>query len=467
MKPFFKMFFEKNDYRKIMIFLKLQKLEEKKFELLDVLNLSNTSKKTSYADFYELRQDLINVYGSPIFIEDEQKKFIFIQNSCFLNQELMVYYLRKARNFWLFNQIVQNTPQSVNDLKKNLFFSQSVVYRSLEKLNRTTCALSITLSMAGIQGDERMVRKFLVEVYWAFYGGYHWPFNIDKRILIGSINNFDIVSENDNEIEKEKILYWLAITKIRIEKGETIPAKLKIKESKYKYIFKSILTSYGLEMNNDVLLNSEFNFFTKMVNTVVQDVIPMSIGKKETLSEYKIESVENYLIQKGKKELQNKQAFESFCGRISQINSFVDSEIVDWYHFVETEALSSYRNYFFLLKDQEKKILKHLPEKIASAYVFECNKVHLYLVRPLYIKIHSKENNSTEVVLRFKKYSPYPVQINNEIRYADIILSNIIKDKKNKENNSLYFYEWPLTKNRVEFIVNHIINKKKCLNSLN
>lgn len=463
MEPFYNMFFFKNDYRKMQLFTRLQEAPNNELRLVEASKNGNCNIKTMYSDFKELQEDLAIIYGNYVLVEKGQRTFVLTEDILLSKQQLALYYLKSSREFCLLDQVVQNQKLSIKEFKKNFHHSNSTFYKTVRTLNQYLFSLGITISLDGLKGDERMIRHFLVESYWSLFGGMEWPFHIEREHLVTILDQFESLNQQLNEIEKEKFLYWLAIIKIRTEKGEGIYTKFKMVNDSNKLSFAGLFKEDYIAAKGSAFIEGEFLFFKKVTNYIIQDAFAVTEECKATKNAENLASIETFLVEKSAKKEWTQMERDQFQNQLNKLNYYVTEDLIAFYYFLEPEAINYFNKYASLIEPESKKLLSLVPVEARSAYIRECKKASLFLVIPLRMNVSSKEGNEIEIEAMFKKYSSYPIEINpKNSNLVDMRATNFFADTKIAAEREyyLYFFDLPLTSKKVRVAVDDALKRK-------
>lgn len=461
---FNQIFFDKKDYRKMQLFSILQDRYPAGIEKKELYIKYQASRKTLFSDIRELEQDFIQIYDKPILKIKENGTFFLEYELEFSFQKLLLFYAGNSRNFWIFNKIVNSQSTSFKELTKTVFFSQSAIYGSMHQLTHYFHPLSISWSFSGIQGNERKIRHLLFESYWSLFGGVSWPFDIIRDNLLVEVEQFEKKVWIFNELERERMLYWLAIMKLRISQGHTlatskqvskknVEAAIHVKFLIEKHVFEKLLIT-ELEEEIDFLMNSLTYFIgCSLTNMEDSEYSPSWEGLK----------IEEQCIEKGVGAGWDSNQLQQFYIHLKKIRYFWEENLIGWYHFIEPNAAIYFNESKSFLENGIKKLLNEVPLLLASAYMYECKKIGLFFVAPIRIQIISKEGNTIEVEKKIQRFSEYPIEFDQrEGARVDIVLTNYLAKQERKEvnENHYFFYDNPLNENKISMILERAIALK-------
>ncbi|BBM17831.1 hypothetical protein G15_1477 [Enterococcus avium] len=131
--------------------------------------------------------------------------------------------LKESPTFQLLEILFFQPGKLRTDLEKELFLSSSSLYRRIVKLNEG-------LEMRGLQvdrnnltlvgADERQVRLFMADYFLEVYDIYEWPFQLDQKKVLATINHLnDHLELKLNFLQKTEFAFLLAVSLIRQDQG--------------------------------------------------------------------------------------------------------------------------------------------------------------------------------------------------------------------------------------------------------
>lgn len=448
-------FLHKKEDRKIRLFTLLKNAPIRGIQVNELAEAYSNSRKTMHSDLKELKQDLIFVYKKALLNEYPTGTFYLDIEKTVLTQKLLLYYMKKSRNFWVFTTIAKNKKTSFITLKENLYYSQSTIYDSIKKLNHALRPLAISCSSAGVIGDEKKIRHLLFESYWSVFGGIEWPFSIKREIFEKEIKKLEQVGGLFTDLEREKILYWLAITEMRLTIGQQLSNQNQRQFRQKKNTLHSFFEKSCSKKHQENNFQEEYLFLigtSKFFLDIPLDLTERRVQKKITEPIFKIE---NQLLLRGENSNLSISEMAGFIKILEKINYFSEEMLVDWYHFIEPNALIYLNENDYFIEKKWRELLAGLSDEIKSMYLLEAEKSGLTLMKPLRIKILSKEGNTLEIGQFFKKYSLYPIEISqkNDVQF-DVLVTNFVLHSQNKEENpACIFFEWPLTQPQLYIIL--------------
>lgn len=415
------------------------------------------SRKTLSNDMKELEQDLIQVYDKPILKKRTDGNFYLEVDLHFSFQKLSLFYAENSRNFWIFNKIVKNQSKTIKELSENVFYSQSAVYGSVNQLKEYFQSLSISWSFFEIKGDERKIRHLLFESYWSLFGGISWPFDRSRESLVSEVQQFEKKGWIFNELEQERLLYWLAITEIRINNGYILATRKKVTIEDVEVIipFTFFLEKYCSEEYATTDFEEEIYFF---MNTLVHFMGCSLSNVNETRGSLTIEvsNIEEQLLQKGEAAGWDSNQLQQFASQLKKIRYHWEEDILEWYHFLKPQAEIYFNESKPFMDNSIKNSFNKISSLLGSAFIYECKKFGLFFVVPIRIQIISKEGSTIEVEKILQQFSEYPIEFDQQKgARVDIFLTNFLakQDCKELNRNNYFFYDWPLKKNKVSMIL--------------
>lgn len=452
MSQFDAVFFEKKDYRKNQLFSLLHHNLGEGMYIKNLIIQSNVSSKTFYSDLKELQEDILEVYGFQLLISEGVGKVGLDYGKSFSWQKLKMFYAERGRNFWVFHKIVHQPSYLHRKKKINFYFSNSSVYASMAQLNEKFKDLNIMFSLAGVKGDEKKIRLLLFESYWSLFKGYSWPFESERQVLLQEVQKMENAGMKFNEVEKEKILYWFAITEIRLKRGAFIKkntesqSQSSMKNTIVKDVFKKKL---GRDIPSQFWGNEVF-FLIKTLSNFIGYSSPSTIKIKSKKYSDEVVELEKLL----KLKIDGSYQSSLIDSLLKKTRYYVEENLIDLYHFMEPEADRYFVEYQKSLDVEVDELFKKLPENICSMYFYECKNNGISLLRTIRIQIISSEGYVQQIVNLLKNYSQYPIEF---VQMGDINSDIILTNYPLEENMNKYvYYNWPITENTIGFIWNSI-----------
>lgn len=461
MDYFTQVFFHKKDLRKMHLFSLLKAASHEGIHLNELDIVSPNSRKTVYSDIMELKQDLICVY-KDLLLKEENGWFRLICENTIQSQMLMCFYIKKSRNFWVFNMIVENKGISYRGLSEIMFCSQTSIYESVVKINKMLKPLGISCHTKGLMGDEKIIRHLLFETYWFLFGGIEWPFKLKREDFLSEIVKLESSGAKLKDLEKEKIFYWLAITEIRLRKGNSISnSDVKTHDKIDRKIYLTFFLEKSCGKYKRILNFEEESRF--LINTI-QILVDSSYHLNKNVNQVKqIDKIKYYLREKGKEAKLNTSEMKQLEIEFIKIDYYIKEDLIDWYHFLEPNCMLYFKEISILIEKNDILLKHNICEKVTSMYVLAAKKSGIYVARPISISIISREGRTSEVGQLLKRYSEYPIELiqpNNNV--IDIILTDFSGKNRDKElRTPIVFYEWPLSETQVENIITTAISLKK------
>ncbi|MFS7401480.1 helix-turn-helix domain-containing protein [Carnobacterium maltaromaticum] len=457
--PYEKILFDKKEYRKINLV--------KRLEAASLLGLTRQQlfvgyshcMKTLTADIKELRQDVVHVYGEGLIPESSDGKLLIENNLGFTKQSLQLFYVKKSRQFWIINELFHYKQNERGKLEQSSYYSMSAIYKGLKSLNKSFELLGVTFSSRGIEGDERKIRYILFEIYWSLFGGIEWPFRMDQSILVAEMDGLEKRGVLLNTIEKEKLMFWLAIISQRVTNDYSASRINKIKIGQ-------LLGVFFRSSDRAVTLNSmpekEFNFFKEVLHYYFRKIYPFPFEIKQN-SQLNYLLVEKELNQIGKEIGWNESQCAELRFRLRAVTYYANEGLLDWYCFREAIYDINFDRVYQLVNHKLKKRLKLIPIKLRNAYLLECKKMGHRLNDPVRISILTKEENYVQLRTMFKKYSQYELIIYSDTNYeVDVVLTDYQKkyQKEQLKGNPYLLFEQPLTENKIVTMLDEIMNMR-------
>ncbi|TFJ76590.1 helix-turn-helix domain-containing protein [Carnobacterium maltaromaticum] len=454
MEHFNEVFFHKKEARKLLLFILIKNAPIQGIQVNELVKKYPCSRKTMYSDLIELKQDLIYVYNQSLLKEYTKGTFFLENKKNSSRQKLVLYYVKKSRDFWVFHTIAKHKNISLTTLKENLYYSQSTIYESTKKLHKKLQPLAIACSTAGLIGNEKKIRHLLFESYWSLFGGIEWPFKLKRELVEIEIQSLEQTGIIFNHLEKEKMLYWLAITEIRLSIGKRIPNQIPKPFETKKNILHTFFEKCCANYYQDNYFEEESIFLIR----TFQSFFDISLYEEERINKKVVTDVpriENELILKGEKLSLEINEMVDLKKSLAKINYYVEEKIIDWYHFLELNAKIYFQENMDFIEKEWTELLEELPVELRSIYMLEAKKNGITLTKPLRIRLLSKEGKALEIGQFFKKYSLNPIEIiqQRDAEYDVLITNFLVSSKKNELNVEDIFYEWPLTQKELKDIL--------------
>jgi hypothetical protein len=144
-------------------------------------------------------------------------------------KHFLAFITQKSPLIKMLEKICLNDFGSVRDYAERYFFSEATIRRRLKKIKRFLNQFDIDLARETVvfEGNEQQIRYFMLLFFWRLYSGISWPFQYIDESEVEQIVNELITLNNkyNNEItrlEKRRMMYYIAIVKIRIRKKNTM-----------------------------------------------------------------------------------------------------------------------------------------------------------------------------------------------------------------------------------------------------
>lgn len=460
MEDFIHIFFYKNDLRKIKLFSLLRSAPNQRIHINEFYKLLSYSRKTLYSDLKELEQDLICVYRIPI-LKEENNEFSLINVERTHSQQLLLYYVKKSKDFWIFNMIFKNKKVTYSSLSNNLHYSQTSIFKSIVKLNKKFKPLGISCPPSGLVGDEKIIRHLLFEIYWTLFGGIEWPFEGNREYFLLEVKKIEQLGLNISDLEKEKVLYWLAITSLRLSSGKILfSTEVQVaNDISKKGLFNTLFSKYCEEYKKNNF-EEENRFLICTIIFIGNSSLELKLIREQTKQIIKIE---NYLRLKSIEAHLNRNEMNLLELDLNKANYYIKENLIEWYQFIEPEAKRYFQENSILMEEKWRLLQDNLFEGLSTMYMYIAKKNGIYVVDPLRIYISSKESRIAEIGQLLKKHSAYPIEVSQSLKFKqDIVLTNYLMASQNKFLLSdTFFYEWPLTETQINNIVAIAIKRKK------
>lgn len=463
-------FLDKKDYRKNELF-SLLKTSELECLSTEAYTDYKYSRKTFRADILELKEDLLEVYGTDLFSSQGPDSFKIDTSHFIASNKLFLFYLEKSRNFETFNFIVQHAPQTFKFFQSMFFYSQSAIYQSLNQLNKSFESLSLKFSLSGIEGDERTIRHVLFRVYWIAFGGVKWPFEIDREFLLNEVNKGEIIRGKLSEFERERLLYWLAITVLRIKKGLGVLTNKSSKSESLSSLFEGFLTTVCPNLSPEVSVQDEVRFFTDTIasfdnqemslepfeelvaeSSIVERWKSIRISEKESVSVSIHNRLEELLLEEALSKGWQPDECRHLVKQLNKIRYYIEENLLDYYYFVTPSNETDYREQRQWVSSELKNLLDQFPNRIASVYIFECTRLGLMLTKPLRIRVHSKDGNALQLKSLLQKQVVCSIELEYRKEFeADVLFTDLLSEYQLSlsSGQKCIFYEFPLVETKI------------------
>lgn len=461
MEDFIYIFFPKKDLRKIKLFSLLKSAPNQRIHINELEKSFSCSRKTLYSDLKELEQDLISVYKISI-LKKENNEFSLVYVEKAQSQQLLHYYVKKSKDFWIFHMISKNKKISYSSLSNSLHYSQTSIFKSAVKLNKKFKPLGISCLASGLIGDEKKIRHLLFESYWTLFGGIEWPFKMKRECFLSEVKKLEQLGLNISDLEKEKVLYWLAITSLRLSNGKSLfSMKVQVDNGiSKKLLFNTFFLKYCGKYKKETNFEEENRFLIYTISLIGNLSLELKLIRDQTKQ---IKNIENYLRLKGTEAHLNRNEMNLLELDLNKINYYVKENLIDWYQFIEPEAKRYSRENSILMEEKWSVLQDNLCEGLSDMYVHIAKKNGIYLVDPIRMYISSKESRIAEFGQLLKKHSAYPIEISQSLESKlDIVLTNyLMENQNNLLLSDIFFYEWPITETQINNIVTVAIKRKK------
>lgn len=204
--------------------------------LAEQSNFVSTEQLISIFNFPEKRlRKIVNTLQKDLidFNEGEQVITVIRNKGVFfdvcLNDDLkrfIAFLLNKNRTITLLSEIIFGRVTSISDYSSQFFIGESTIKRQLSDLRIFLKRYNLEISRGSyeIVGEEKQIQLFLYLFFWRITRGVVWPFDsIDENQMKLDVNNLisQLNVKNITEIDKRRLMFYLAINKIRISQSRT------------------------------------------------------------------------------------------------------------------------------------------------------------------------------------------------------------------------------------------------------
>lgn len=459
MIPYEKIVFDKKEYRKMKLVKRLEDASLLGLTKQDLFVGYSNCMKTLYADIKELKQDILHVYGKELIHETPDGKLVIENDFGFSKQLLGLFYVKKSRQFWIINELFNDKKNEKNKLEQSVYYSMSVIYKGFKALTKSFELLDITFSSKGIEGDERKIRYALFDMYWSLFGGIEWPFRMEQSSLMTEMDQLTQRGFQLSIIEKEKLMFWLAIISQRVKNGYSLSRDDQLNvQQLLKMFFRS--SEELITLNNSS--EKESYFFKEVLHLYFRNTYPFPLEIRQS-SQLNSLTVELELVQKGKAIGWSESQCAELRFQLRAVAYYANEGLLDWYYFREAAHDIYFEREYQLVNQKLKDELKLLPIKLRNAYLLECKKMGHRLNDPLKILLHTKEGNDVQLITIFKRYSQYSILIYSDISCeVDVILTDFPNKyhQEQAKGNPCLLFEQPLTENKIVTILDKIMSMR-------
>lgn len=458
-------FLEKKDYRKNQLFLTLQNSEDQRCRINTLLQKYQYTRKTFNGDIAELKEEILHVYQEDLLEKTASDIILHQSKSSFLSFLLPLFYVRRSRNFQLFDILVQQEVQTFKQLQTKIFSSQSAIYQILKTLNQVVFPLKITFSLWGIEGEEHTIRSFLFMVYWSLFGGFCWPFSIEKESLLVIMNMEGFLKREITEFEREKTLFWMAITLCRLRKRCFISKGQPSKRMIPKW-FGGYLALGQLKPEIRVSVEDEYSFFLRMRPIDTPPVYRLNQGRLASRGMVYYQSLnrltntndekgnwpltiqlEERLLEHAKVRGWRESQCQNLIIQFRKIRHCMEEDLIDLCHWLDPKSLSYYMSMQSTIVGDIQELLRRLPKEVACLYVSECQQLGLGLRPSVRVQIHAKKGEVAPLMRLLDSCGNDSIELDQgSDRAIDILFTDVLSEYQMEQSvgNHCIFYEYPL-----------------------
>lgn len=222
-------FLDSNTRRKVELLITLNKEDGLGFEELS--RRLHVSRPTIFRDVEEIQEKFQEWQLTEAELKTRKATVYFVVNTDYSIHQIFLNYLEENLNYQALVEIFHSGSINLKDFAKKHFVSYNSLYKKLSSKNKLLKNFDlkfVTNKQAELAGNERQLRFFYSEFFWYSYSGIKWPFpNISRQSLKKLINPIELIrGKKLGFVEKEKILYDLAVFMSRIQQGHFIPTAI-------------------------------------------------------------------------------------------------------------------------------------------------------------------------------------------------------------------------------------------------
>lgn len=175
---------------------------------------------------------------NTIFIENHIKEaeilishwgILLVTGVTFNIKKILLIYLKSSISFTYFDLVFNSKSIQTIDFIEQFYISESTFYRNIKSLTLFLQENKIGHikkkdSLQVLEGNEKKIRQFAFHYYWYAYQGMEWPFpDIDRNAILEFINELNRKHNlNYSKIDKEKYLYIIAVSLVRVQQDNFI-----------------------------------------------------------------------------------------------------------------------------------------------------------------------------------------------------------------------------------------------------
>lgn len=449
MRELSSIFLGKKERRKRQLFIELKTSDGQQVSTTAYMSSYPHTRKTFNMDVSELGEDIRSVYQEDLLVKTNTFLFLRKKETFFPSDWLTLFYVRRSCYFQVFDTLFQQGIQTFKELKAHVFYSQSAIYQSFKALNQAFNSLPITVSLAGIEGDEELVRHFLFIIYWTLFGGVVWPFAIQKEELL-TITQMEGFSDRVwGDFHHEKKLFWLAITVTRIRNNQhivkSIPQAKDIPDWITRlfdlcHITSTIMGSLG---NEQRFLLKSLQFLDLPVGQDIQKCT--YLADSVLLS---CDNLEKLLVVHAQRQGWGVTQCQNLMQPFSQLRYYVREDLVDLIHWLEPECMKTYLQDNPVISSDISCQLALLPNEVASLYVLACRQLGLKLSPILRARIHSRTGTILPIKRFLERYDDYYIEVDQyQESFVDVLLTDLLLEYQLEESQGhpCILFEYPLS----------------------
>ncbi len=389
--------------------------------------------------------------------------------------ELKSYILENDETMKIFKLIIFEEFQSIQTYATTNFVSESLVRKSLKKINEFLKIYDLSLSRSTfiIKGEEKQIRLIVYISAWIIFKGVTWPFDfINQEKIYLSV---DSLSEELNlgfsVIHRKQMAYMLAVNILRLRKKHVIEMEKEWKDyvNLPKLIDKfPVLNEFIADYN--IYIESEIYFYlvllqlkTKFYESKSYKEKVLNYHKKMNSNVY--QATEIFIqtfeveITEISEELKDKFFVTSFCAHLF-CHLFTNTQVDMDGYMIFSDLENEYPNLHNKLLDLLKKMYEKKSEALFLNEKFLLQKymllfssmrrlthyepkIELFLDSDLPYFV--KNNLKKQIVNRFEYEFNLAFIETNEKRTADLILTNIpnVLEEKLRFSQKVHLFEFP------------------------
>ncbi|WP_088810815.1 MULTISPECIES: helix-turn-helix domain-containing protein [Listeria] len=237
--------------------------------------------KDNLADFNNNRIQLHISKGRGVYLEIQESNIDF---GLFL-----IYLTSNTTMYKLFYSIFTETFISTKKFAYENFLSETTVRRQITKMREaiTPYHLSFTRSEVNVIGDEIQIRFFMNMAFWRLFAGKAWPFSqVDEKHLQYVVTRLlQKINLELNLVQKQQIIYFLAIGTIRRRNGHYIPFNPSWEELLTNNSGYSLFKKHISEFTPTIKLHDgeiAFLYFLMIIQSKTPQITPLLLSNYRT-----------------------------------------------------------------------------------------------------------------------------------------------------------------------------------------